>query len=179
MLAVLEDLSNFIGRKSYGLSFDPEPAALRPIKLPVELPRPLFPGQPAPGSWAGERPQDARSMPRSSLYIVPSMIHRPRSSSCTGARQSLAYGAARCRYLNHPKNPLKKIPREFRRIFWNRLGRFYAYHYLSKTPPKVFLFLFIGCGRYVALPTRADLLFRSVSGLPTASVISPGPCQAL
>ena len=50
MLAVLEGLSNFIGRKSYGSSFDPEPAALRPMELPFELPRPLFPGRPAPGS---------------------------------------------------------------------------------------------------------------------------------
>ena len=50
VLAVLDDLSNFIGRKSYGSAFGPEPAALRPMKLPVELQRPLFPGRPAPGS---------------------------------------------------------------------------------------------------------------------------------
>ena len=34
----------------YGSPFGPEPAALRPMKLSVELPRPLFPGRRAPGS---------------------------------------------------------------------------------------------------------------------------------
>ena len=47
-----------------------------------------------------------------------------------------------------PKTRWGGIAREPRRLFWNRLGRFYACQYLSGNPPLIFIPPFFGCGRY-------------------------------